>query len=95
MNADAVRITAGQQAAREAEQTGCATWKLRKMRPCDREPIEVGRVEAFRAENADIGVALVIGKDDDDVGKLSAGGRSEGGSGVKEHPRNITPIKMD
>jgi len=36
------------------------------------EAVEVGSDETFRAEDADVGVALVVGEDNDDVRELGA-----------------------
>jgi hypothetical protein len=49
-----------------------------------RKPIEVGSDEAFRAKDADVGVALIVSEDDDDVRELGAfSGGCEGG-GVQQ-----------
>jgi hypothetical protein len=32
------------------------------------EPVEVGGLEVFGAENADVGVALIVSENNDDVG---------------------------
>ena len=45
------------------------TWKLVNFVPSRRHPIQVRRLETFCAENSDVGIALVVGEDDDDVGR--------------------------
>ena len=47
VDAQPVGVAAGQQGRREAEQTGCATWKLVNRRPSRGEAVEVGRGEAI------------------------------------------------
>ena len=75
MNAEPVRIASGQQgrARRRANRLGDV--EITKYSPLAGEPIEVGRLKTFGAEDAHIGVALVVGEDDDDVGQ---GGRFGG-----------------
>ena len=63
------------------------------------EAIEVGSDEAFRAENADVCVALIVGEDDDDVGKRGAGGGGGGGlnageqEGEEQHDAKVKWVK--
>jgi hypothetical protein len=71
------------------------------------EAVKVGSDEAFCTEDADIGVALIVGEDDDDVGKGGMGGgkalrvgereseeESKNGKGQKGHkgPKRVKGV---
>ena len=84
VDADAVRVAAGQQAATRGGADRLRHVEIAEDAALRGQAIEVRRDEAFRAENADIGVALVVGEDDDDVGELGAGGGAGGGVGESE-----------
>src|SRR5947209_390532 len=67
VNAEAIWVKTGEEAA-----TGGGADRLRDVEIAENaalggEAIEIGRDEAFCAEDADVSVALVVGKDDDDV----------------------------
>jgi hypothetical protein len=52
------------------------------------EAIEIRSDEAFRAEYANVSVALIVGEDDDDVGELGAGGGESGSGEDKEREQH-------
>ena len=59
--------------------------KIRELAPFGSLAIEVRRGETLRAEHADVGVALVVRENDDDVRRA---GRSVRGQARKREERN-------
>ena len=70
VNAEAVWIASGEEPATGSGADGLGDVEIAEDAALGREAIEVGSDETFRAEDADVGVALVVGEDDDDVGEL-------------------------
>lgn len=67
MHTDTIGIAAGQQSGARSRTNGLSHVKIAKDAALGRQMIEMRRLKTFGAEDADIGVALVIGEDDDDV----------------------------
>ena len=85
MNAEPVGIAAGQEsrARRRADRLG--DMEIAKDSTLAGEAIEVRSLKAFGAENPDVGITLIIGEDDDDVGQ---GGSSSGKSRCQTQEQN-------
>src|SRR5690348_4711235 len=80
VDAEAIWITASEKAATRSRADRLGDMEVAEDAALGGEAIEIGRNEAFRAEDADIGVALIVSEDDDDVREL----RAAGGECVRE-----------
>ena len=78
MNAEPIRIASRQQRRARRRADGLGDVEIAEDSTLAGEPIEVGRLEPFGAEHADVGVALVIGEDDNDVGQGARFGSERG-----------------
>ena len=72
-HADPYRVTAGHQRGPGRRTDGRADVEVGELDAFGGEAVEVGRGEPLRAEHADVGVALVVGEHDDDVGAVGQG----------------------
>jgi hypothetical protein len=72
MNAEAIWIATGKQAATRGGADRLGDMKVAEYAALRCETIEVGSDETFCAEHADVRVALIVGEDDDDIGELRA-----------------------
>lgn len=70
MNAKAIGIAAGKQAATGSGANGLGDMKVAENAALRRKAIEVRSDETFRAEDADIRVTLIVSENDDDVGEV-------------------------
>ena len=73
VNADAIRVAAGEQRGARRRTDSLRHMKIGELRALAREPIDVGRRVAFGAKDPEIAVTLVIGEHDDDVGQAIGG----------------------
>lgn len=67
VNTDPIGRAAREQRGARGGTDGLRDVEIRELPTFRRHAIEVRRVESFRAENADIRVALIVGENDDDV----------------------------
>ena len=84
VDAEAIWVAAGEQAATRRGANGLGDVEIAEDAALRGEPIQIGCDEAFRAENANIRVPLVVGEDDDDVGEGGVAGGKGCGAGEKE-----------
>ena len=71
---DAVRVAAGQQRGPRGRADGLGDVEVGEDAALFGHAVEVGRGVALCAKGADVGVAQVVGEDDDDVGRTHDGG---------------------
>ena len=69
MNADAIGITAGQQAGPRCRANRLRHMKVGELAALGGQLVQIGRGETLCAEHADVGITLIVGEDDDDVGQ--------------------------
>ena len=88
VNAEAVRVAAGQQRGARRRTDGLRDVEIGEFHPVARQAVEVRRRETLRPEDPDVAVPLVIGEDDDDVrGTLGRGGGGGGGKQTERQER--------
>lgn len=80
-DADALRITTGEQRGARRGADRRRDVEIGEAHSLARQPVEMGRLKAFGSLSADVGVSLVVGEDDDNVGR-SVPGRSRGAFGA-------------
>ena len=76
MNADAVRVTAGQQGGARSRTDGLRHVEVAKDAALRCQAIEVWSLKAFSAEDPYVRIALVVREDDDDIGERRGRGVS-------------------
>ena len=89
VDADAVRIAAGEERRARGGAHRLRDVEVGEADALGRHAIEVGRarpgVAGARAEAADVGVAEIVGEDDDDVGQALRERRPDGSGRKREH----------
>jgi len=83
VNAKAIRIAARQQRRARRRTHWLGDVKIRELAAFPRQAIKVRSLESFRAEHADIAVALIVGENDANVRQALRSGDSRGRSNRK------------
>ena len=85
VDADTIGVAAGQQSGARRGADGLRGVPVREHPPFAGHAIEIGSLESFGAEDADVGVALVVGENDNDVWRAFLGGHRRRGDQGREN----------
>jgi hypothetical protein len=98
MQTDALRIAAGEQCRTRRRANRGGDHEAGEFAPLPGQPVDVGRADGGRAETAEVAIALIVGKDDDEVGLAfrseSCGSQHERGCDSHKHSFHRIPVLL-